>query len=67
MSQPIKVLVRRDIVSTEKDADLGWAAETMMDKGVGALPVMDRGSLLGIITKRDFIRAFAEEKRGIIP
>ncbi len=67
MSQPIKVLVRRDIVSTEKDADLGWAAETMMDKGVGALPVMDKGSLLGIITKRDFIRAFAEEKRGIIP
>ncbi len=39
----------------------------MMVKGVGALPVMDNGSLLGIITKRDFIRAFAEEKRGIIP
>ena len=67
MSQPIKTLVRRDIVSTEKDADLGLAAETMMDKGVGALPVMENGSLLGIITKRDFIRAFAEEKRGIIP
>ncbi len=67
MSQPIKILVRRDLVTTEKDADLGWAAETMMEKGVGALPVMDNGSLLGIITKRDFIRAFAEEKRGIIP
>jgi CBS domain-containing protein len=67
MSQPIKVLVRRDLVSTTKEADLGAAAETMMEKGVGALPVMDNGSLLGIITKRDFIRAFAEEKRGIIP
>ncbi|KUK45299.1 MAG: Putative signal transduction protein with CBS domain [Methanothrix harundinacea] len=67
MSQPIKILVRRDPVSTEKDADLGGAAETMMVKGVGALPVMENGSLLGIITKRDFIRAFAEEKRGIIP
>jgi CBS domain-containing protein len=67
MSQPIKILVRRDLVSTEKDADLGEAAETMMEKGVGALPVMENGSLLGIITKRDFIRAFAEEKRGIIP
>ena len=66
MSQPIKILVRRDLVSTEKDADLGRAAETMMEKGVGALPVMENGSLLGIITKRDFIRAFAEEKRGII-
>jgi len=66
MSQPIKILVRRDLVSTEKDADLGRAAETMMVKGVGALPVMENGSLVGIITKRDFIRAFAEEKRGII-
>ncbi len=66
MSQPIKILVRRDLVSTEKEADLGGAAETMMEKGVGALPVMENGSLLGIITKRDFIRAFAEEKRGII-
>ena len=67
MSQQIKILVRRDLVSTTKEADLGTAAETMMDKGVGALPVMDDGSLVGIITKRDFIRAFAEEKRGIIP
>jgi len=67
MSQPIKTLVRRDLVSTGKDVDLGWAAEMMMEKGVGALPVMDKGSLQGIITKRDFIRAFAEEKRGIIP
>ena len=67
MSQPIKTLVRRDLISTDKDADLGAAGELMMVKGVGALPVMDNGSLLGIITKRDFIRAFAEEKRGIIP
>jgi len=67
MSQPIKTLVRRDLISTDKEADLGAAAELMMVKGVGALPVMDNGSLLGIITKRDFIRAFAEEKRGIIP
>jgi len=67
MSQPIKTLVRRDLVSTGKDVDLGWAGEMMMEKGVGALPVMDKGSLQGIITKRDFIRAFAEEKRGIIP
>jgi len=66
MSQPIKILVRRDLVSTEKEADLGEAAETMIKKGIGALPVMENGSLVGIITKRDFIRAFAEEKRGII-
>lgn len=67
MNQPIKILVRKDLVSTTKEADIGEAAETMMENGVGALPVMENGSLLGIITKRDFIRSFAEEKRGIIP
>ena len=66
MSQPIKNLVRRNIVFTDKETDLGAAADKMMENGVGALPVMEDGSLLGIITKRDFIRAFAVEKRGII-
>jgi CBS domain-containing protein len=66
MSQPIKNLVRRDLVFTDKETDLGGAADKMMETGVGALPVMENGSLLGIITKRDFIRAFAVEKRGII-
>lgn len=66
MSQPIKILVRKDLVSTEKEADIGEAADMMMKKGVGALPVMENGSLVGIITKRDFIRSFAEEKRGVI-
>jgi len=66
MAQPLKVLPRKDLVFIENDADLGEAAQVMADKGVGSLPVMENGSLAGIITKRDFIRAFAEEERGII-
>ncbi len=66
MSQPLKALLRRDLVSGEADDDLGKAAQIMVDQGVGALPIMENGSLAGILTKRDFIRAFAEGERGII-
>lgn len=59
MCQPINNLAHRDLVSTEMEADLGETAQIMIDRGVGALPVMDGGSLAGIITKRDFIKTLA--------
>ncbi len=59
MCQPINNLAHRDLVSTETEADLGETAQIMIDRGVGALPVMDGGSLAGIITKRDFIKTLA--------
>jgi len=66
MNQPIKSLIKRSLMVTEKKADLGAAAKRMMDNDIGSLPVMDRGSLAGILTERDFVRALAEN-RGILP
>ena len=65
MNQPIKSLIKRSLLATEKKADLGQAARKMMDNGIGALPVMDKGSLVGILTERDYVRALAEN-RGIL-
>ena len=65
MNQPIKSLIKRSLMSTEKVADLGVAARKMMDNDIGSLPVMDRGSLAGILTERDYVRALAEN-RGIL-
>lgn len=42
MNQPIKILIKRSMLATEKKADLGQAARKMMDNDIGALPVMDR-------------------------
>lgn len=56
---PISLLVKRDIISTRSDVDLGEAASVMLDKNVGSLPVLEDGELRGIITERDFVRAFA--------
>ena len=66
MKQPIKSLIKRSLLATERKADLGQAARKMMDNDIGSLPVMDRGSLAGILTERDYVRALAEN-RGILP
>lgn len=65
MNQSIKALIKRDMVFTEKSADLGAAARKMVENDIGSLPVMDRGALAGIITERDFVRALAEN-RGVV-
>jgi len=65
MEQPIKTLIKRALVSTEPQVELGQAARIMVENDVGSLPIMDGGSLIGILTERDFLRALAEH-RGII-
>jgi CBS domain-containing protein len=49
-------------VAVERRADLGEAAKKMMESDIGSLPVMDKGSLVGILTERDYVRALAENK-----
>lgn len=57
---PIRTLIRRDVVSTRSDVDLGEAAGIMLDKNVGSLPVLEDSELKGIITERDFVRSMVE-------
>ena len=55
----VSTLVKRDIIFTKSDIDLGEAANVMLDKDVGSLPVLEEGELKGIITERDIVRAMA--------
>lgn len=57
---PIRTLVKRDVVSTGEEVDLGEAASLMLDKNVGSLPILENDELKGIITERDFVRAMGE-------
>lgn len=57
---PIRTLIKRDVVSTREEVDLGEAASLMLDKNVGSLPVLEEDELKGIITERDFVRAMGE-------
>lgn len=55
----------KDLELVSPDATVREAAEKMKTAGVGSLPVVDNGQLVGIVTDRDItIRATAE---GISP
>ena len=46
------------------DRDAADAARLMLDHKIGALPVMDGGHLIGIVTETDMLRAFVRSADG---
>jgi len=46
----------KEVYSVSPDATLLDALKIMGDKGVGALVVLEKGELVGIISERDFVR-----------
>ena len=57
---PVGTIMTRDPYTTAIDASIVHAATLMRNLGVGALPVLDRGHLVGIITESDIFNAFLE-------
>ena len=55
----VKEIMTTDVVTTTPDTPLRQAAELMCDRKIGCLPVIDDGSLVGILTEGDFVAAAA--------
>jgi CBS domain-containing protein len=49
----------RDLLAVASDERLGAAAKRMVDRGVGAVLVMEGERLVGILTERDLMKAVA--------
>lgn len=55
VDQPVSALVTRSLIGIAPFASLRDAADTMLREGIGRLPVMKEGRLLGIITRSDLL------------
>jgi acetoin utilization protein AcuB len=47
------------VIVVDPDRPIAEAARIMIDHKIGALPVVEEGRLVGIITESDFVRAIA--------
>jgi acetoin utilization protein AcuB len=61
----VEKVMSRSPVTVEADADVADAARVMLERKVGALPVVHGGRLVGIVTERDVMRALAQTLRAV--
>jgi CBS domain-containing protein len=50
----------KEVYSVAPDAPIKDALKVMADKGAGALVVLEKGDLVGIISERDFVRQISK-------
>ncbi|MHC3128466.1 MAG: CBS domain-containing protein [Candidatus Bathyarchaeota archaeon] len=56
-----------DVVMVERNVDASEAAQIMLEKSVGTMPVLENEKLVGMITERDFFSWSHDECiRGLI-
>jgi acetoin utilization protein AcuB len=51
-------IMTRTVITIGPDAPAREGARVMLDHRIGALPVVDDGRLIGIVTETDIVRAF---------
>ncbi len=49
----------KNVVTIDRNVDIGEAAQLMLEEGIGALPVLENEKLIGMITERDFFKLIA--------
>jgi acetoin utilization protein AcuB len=57
---PINQCMTTDVVCIGPDVDMVQATHLLLQQQFGCLPVVDNGTLIGIITEWDCLRAFLE-------
>ena len=56
LNTPVLEIATKTVSTIEPDADVGQAAKLMREKDIGAIPVVQTGKLIGIVTERDFFK-----------
>ena len=56
----VSAVMKTKLITTTPDTPVEVAAMMLLDKNIGCLPVIDEGSLVGIITDKDIFRALVD-------
>jgi CBS domain-containing protein len=64
----VKDLMTQNPVTAQGETDLAQAAQIIINKGVSALPVVDKEShVVGLLTKHDVVRALGRIGSSLTP
>jgi len=61
MGLPVRNLVSGKLFTISPEKSIHDAARTLLDKGVGALPVIESDRLIGLVTEFDLVKALSGE------
>jgi CBS domain-containing protein len=61
MRLPVRNLVSGSLYTTAPEKGINEAAREMLDKNVGALPVIEKARLVGLVTEFDMVRALGRK------
>ncbi len=56
----VSAVMARNLITIDSGREAREAAQLLLDHKIGALPVVDHGHLVGIITETDVLRAFVK-------
>ncbi len=56
LERPVGEVMSSPVVTTEPDAEIVFVFETMNERKIRRLPVVEGGRLVGILTERDLLR-----------
>jgi acetoin utilization protein AcuB len=60
----VKACMTQEVVSIGPEAEMAQAARLLVERRIGCLPVVDHGTLVGVVTAMDGLRAFLQTASG---
>ena len=61
MGAPVRSLLSGELHTTTPDRNIHDIAVEMIQRRIGAFPVIEDSHLVGLVTEYDLVKAFAEE------
>jgi len=58
----VSSIMEKDMVTISPDTEIEDVATLMIEKEIYYFPVVDKDNLVGVVTKKDIVRAIAKEK-----